>query len=82
MEIRLKPFNYLLRSEITDTDVLGNISDETTAIFIDEDNCWIEVLKNNNFFVPNGWDGTETNNIDEAKTALIKFKIDNRISLF
>jgi hypothetical protein len=84
MEIRLKPFNYLLRSEITDTDVLENISDDTTAIFIDEDNCWIEVLNNNDltFFVPDGWGGTETNNIDEAKTALIKFKIDNGISLF
>jgi hypothetical protein len=82
MEIRLKPLNYLLRSEITDTDVLENISDDATAIFIDEDNCWIEVLTNNNFFVPDGWQGTETNNIDEAKTALIKFKIDNKISLF
>jgi hypothetical protein len=82
MEIRLKLLNYLLRSEITDTDVLENISDDATAIFIDEDNCWIEVLKNHNFFVPDGWVGTETNNIDEAKTALIKFKIDNGISLF
>lgn len=27
-------------------------------------------------------DGTETNDIDKAKTALIKFKIDNEISLF
>ena len=82
MEIILKPFNYLLRSEITDTDVLENISDDATAIFIDEDNCWIEVLNNNTFFVPDGWGGTETNDIDEAKTALIKFKIDNGISLF
>ena len=79
MEIRLKPLNYLLRSEITDTDVLDNISDDATAIFIDEDNCWIEVLNNNTFFVPDGWGGTETNDIDEAKTALIKFKIDNEI---
>jgi hypothetical protein len=29
-----------------------------------------------------GWGGTETNDIDEAKTELIKFKIDNGISLF
>jgi hypothetical protein len=82
MEIRLKPLNYLLRSEITDTDVLDNISDNTTAIYIDEDNCWIEVLNNNTFFVPDGWSGTYTNDIDEAKTELIKFKIDNQISLF
>lgn len=84
MEMRLKSLTYLLRDEITDTDVLDNISDDTTAIYIDEDNCWIEVLNNNDnmFFVPNGWDGTETNDIDEAKTALIKFKIDNGISLF
>ena len=82
MEIRLKPLNYLLRSEITDTDVLDNISDNTTAIYIDEDNCWIEVLNNNTFFVSDGWSGTETNDIDVAKTELIKFKIDNGISLF
>ena len=84
MEMRLKSLTYLLRDEITDTDVLDNISDDTTAIYIDEDNCWIEVLNNNDntFFVPDGWVGTETNDIDEAKTALIKFKIDNGISLF
>jgi hypothetical protein len=77
----MKKLNFLLRSEITDTDVLENISDDTTAIFIDEDNCWIEE-SDNGFFVPNGWGGTETNDIDEAKTALIKFKINNGISLF
>ena len=82
MEMRLKSLTYLLRDEITDTDVLENISDDTTAIYIDEDNCWIEVLNDNTFFVPDGWVGTETNDIDEAKTALIKFKIDNGISLF
>ena len=84
MEMRLKSLTYLLRDEITDTDVLDNISDDATAIYIDEDNCWIEVLTNNDntFFVPDGWVGTETNDIDEAKTALIKFKIDNGISLF
>jgi hypothetical protein len=82
MEIRVKPLNYLLRSEITDTDVLNNISDNTTAIYIDEDSCWIEVLNDNNFFVPDGWEGTVTNNIDVAKTALIKFKIDNEIPIF
>jgi len=82
MEMRVKTLNYLLRSEITDTDVLNNISNNTTAIYIDEDSCWIEVLNDNNFFVPDGWGGTITKNIDEAKTALIKFKIDNEISLF
>jgi len=82
MEMRVKALNYLLRSEITDTDVLNNISNNTTAIYIDEDSCWIEVLNDNNFFVPDGWSGTITKNIDEAKTALIKFKIDNKISLF
>jgi hypothetical protein len=82
MEMRIQSLNYLLRSEITDTDVLNNISDDTTAIYIDEDSCWIEVLNDNNFFVPDGWSGTVTNNIDVAKTALIKFKLDNEISLF
>ena len=82
MEMRLKKLNYLLRTEITDSDVLNNISDNTTAIYIDEDNCWIEELSDNTFFIPDGWAGTVTNNFDKAKTALIKFKIDNEISLF
>ncbi len=82
MEMRLKKLNYLLRTEITDSDVLNNISDNTTAIYIDEDNCWIEELSNNSFFIPDGWSGTVTNNFDEAKTELIKFKISNKISLF
>ena len=82
MEIRIKPLTYLLRTEITDTDVLNNISDKTSAIYIDEDSCWIEELYDNTFFVPDGWSGTVTNNFDKAKTALIKFKIDNEISLF
>ena len=77
----MKTLNFLLRSEITDTDVLNNISDDTTAIHIDEDNCWIEE-SDNGFFVPNGWDGTETKDFIEAKTALIKFKIDNEIPIF
>lgn len=82
MEMRLKPLTYLLRSEITDTDVLNNISDNTSAIYIDEDSCWIEELYDNTFFVPDGWNGTTTTDIVIAKTALIKFKIDNEISLF
>ena len=82
MEMKLKTLNYLLRSEITDSDVLNNISDNTTAIYIDEDTYWIEELSDNTFFVPDGWVGTVTNNFDKAKTALIKFKIDNEISLF
>lgn len=80
--MELKKLNYLLRSEITDTNVLNNISDKTIAIYIDEDNCWIEELNDNHFFVNDGWSGTITNNFDKAKTALIKFKIDNGISLF
>jgi hypothetical protein len=58
--------------------VLNNISDNTDAVLIDEDNCWIEISENG-FFVPDGWSGTKTNNIIEARNALIKFKIDNEI---
>jgi len=82
MEMRLKPLTYLLRSEISDVDILNNISDNTSAIYIDEDSCWIEELYDNTFFVPDGWHGTTTTDIVIAKTALIKFKIDNEISLF
>ena len=74
----MKTLNFLLRSDITDIDVLNNISDNTDAVLIDEDNCWIEISENG-FFVPDGWIGTKTNNIIEARNALIKFKIDNEI---
>jgi hypothetical protein len=74
----MKTLNFLLRSDITDIDVLNNISDNTDAVLIDEDNCWIEISENG-FFVPDGWSGTKTNNIIEARNALIKFKIDNEI---
>jgi len=74
----MKALNLLLRSDIDDIDVLNNISDDTDAVLIDEDNCWIEI-SDNGFFVPDGWSGTRTNNIVEARNALIKFKIDNEI---
>lgn len=74
----MKTLNLLFRYEIEDVDVLENISEETNAILIDEDNCWIEISEDG-FFVPDGWTGTKTKNIIEAKNALIKFKIDNEI---
>jgi hypothetical protein len=77
----MKKLTFLLRSEITDADVLDNICDDTTAIYIDEDNCWIE-SSSDGFFIPNGWGGFRTDDIIEAKTALIKFKIDNNIPIF
>ncbi len=74
----MKTLNFLLRSDITDIDLLNNISDNTDAVLIDDDNCWIEISENG-FFVPDGWAGTETKNILEAQNALIKFKIENEI---
>ena len=74
----MKTLNFLLRSDITDIDVLNNIADNTDAILIDDDNCWIEISENG-FYVPDGWAGTDTKNIVEAKNALIKFKIENKI---
>jgi hypothetical protein len=77
----MKKLIFLLRSEITDIDILNNICDDTTAILLDDDICWIEI-SDSGFFVPDGWSGTKTNDIVEAKTALIKFKIDNEIPIF
>ena len=74
----MKKLNFLLRSEIQDIDLLDNICENTKAILVDEDNCWIEI-SDNGFFVPDGWAGTDTKNIVEAQNALIKFKIDNEI---
>ena len=64
----MKTLNFLLRSDITDIDVLNNIADNTDAVLIDDDNCWIEISENG-FFVPDGWAGTETKNILEAQNA-------------
>jgi hypothetical protein len=77
----MKDLKLVLRDDITDIDILNNICEDTTAILVDEDNCWIEI-SDKGFFVPDGWSGTRTNDIVEAKTALIKFKIDNEISIF
>lgn len=74
----MKNLNFLLRSEITDIDVINNICDSTKAVLIDEDNCWIEI-SDDGFFVPDGWSGIQTKDIIEARAALIKFKIENEI---
>lgn len=74
----MKNLKLLLRSEISDTDILNNICEHTNAILLDEDNCWIEI-SDKGFFVPDGWSGTTTTNIIEAKNALVKFKIENEI---
>ena len=82
----MNELNLILRSEINpnDTDILENISITCEAILFEEEtNCWIEIMNKdsiNVFFVPNGWEGTKTNSIIEAYTALIKYKIDNNIN--
>lgn len=67
----------ILKSEITDSDILENISDECEAILLNDEIWWIEVC-NGYFYVPDGWQGTKTTHINEAINALIKFKIDNQ----
>ena len=74
----MKSLKFLLKSDIEDIDVLNNISDNTDAILIDEDNCWIEI-NNDGFFVPDGHIGNSTKNIVDATIYLQKFKIDNEI---
>jgi len=74
----MKNLTLILRSNITDSDVFDSISKDAKALLIDEDNCWIEV-SDNGFFVSDGLIGTRTKCIIEATTALIKFKIDNKI---
>ena len=74
----MKALTLLLRSEISDVDILNNICKETTAILVDEDTCWIEI-SDKGFFVPDGWNGTTTIDIAIAKQRLIQFKIDNEI---
>ena len=74
----MKDLKLVLREEISDTDILNNICKDTTAILLDDDNCWIEI-SDEGFFVPDGWNGTTTTDIAIAKKALIKFKIDNEI---
>jgi hypothetical protein len=74
----MKKLNFLLRSEIKDIDLIDNICEDTKAILIDKDKCWIEI-SDNGFFVPCGLSGVRTKDILKARAALIKFKIDNEI---
>lgn len=74
----MKDLKLVLRDDITDIDVLHNICEDTTAILVDEDNCWIEI-SDKGFFVPDGWMGVTTTDIVLAKKALVQFKIDNEI---
>ena len=69
----MEDFVFISRNDIADADILNNISDKTTAIMIDNDNCWIEINAEG-FFVPDGWSGTQTKNLNEAIEELKKFK--------
>jgi hypothetical protein len=74
----MKDLKLVLRDDITDIDILNNICEDTTAILVDEDNCWIEI-SDKGFFVPDGWMGVTTKDIVLAKKVLVQFKIDNEI---
>ncbi len=58
----MKDLKLVLRDDITDIDILNNICEDTTAILVDEDNCWIEI-SDKGFFVPDGWMGVTTKDI-------------------
>lgn len=68
----MKNLNLVLRTDITDQDVLGNISEECQAVLINEDNFWIEVLPKG-FGVNDGWNLKETDSIVEAVEILKNF---------
>lgn len=68
--------NLVLRTNIIDQDVLGNISEECRGVLINEDNFWIEVLPNG-YAVNDGWNLQKTNSIIEAVAMLEKFISEN-----
>ena len=72
----MKKLNLVLRSDITDRDVLENISYECQAVLINDDNFWIEVLPKG-FLMNDGWNRVKTNSIVEAVAMLEKFISEN-----
>ena len=54
--------NKILYNKINNFKELNNICEDTTAILVDEDNCWIEI-SDKGFFVPDGWMGVTTKDI-------------------
>ena len=74
----MKNLKLVRVSDIKNYDIIDNISEETLAILIDEDDCWIEV-RENGYFVSDWFDGNFTTNILEAVECLQKFKQDNSI---
>lgn len=72
----MNKLKFLLRSEIKDIDVIQNISENTKALLIDDNNFWIEI-SDNGFYVPDGHIGFLTRDIDEAVNKLNEFISEN-----
>ncbi len=62
-----------LKSEIYNLDTLDNLSVNCIAILQDGE-YWIEILEDNTYFVPDGWEGFRTNNLIDAISNLNSIK--------
>jgi hypothetical protein len=69
--------NFILLSQIIDTDILNNVSDNCKALLIDENDFWIEVLEDGSFLVNDGLRKLPTTNIFEAYINYLEFKAKN-----
>lgn len=77
---KLNKMKLILKSEITNTDILENINANTEAILLLQKNntdWWIDVLKDGSFEVQDGWTSFQTNNIFEAINYLNEFIVKN-----
>jgi hypothetical protein len=72
---------YIKKENITDIDILDNITDNCNAILLYVDvygaDWWIEINPDGSFYVSDGWIGTKTNSIENAIDALKKVIKDN-----
>ena len=68
---------FIKREEISDIDIINNISEKTVAILLHDEIYWIEVYADGSFGVNNGWSYDYTTNILEAIELLNKFINDN-----
>jgi hypothetical protein len=83
MNVQENEFQFILATQITNIDILDNLSKECIAILLYKENWWIEIWKPNfynsykQYYIDNGWIGVKTNDILEAISYLKEFYINN-----
>lgn len=75
----MEKLTLLLVTDIENTDILENIENDTIAVLVDEDDCYIEI-KPTGYYVSDGLTGNSSTNLLVAIACLKNFKKDNGIN--